>query len=296
MSALSAVRSESATRTVGWVALLAAAHTAGLITYGGWVRASGSGLGCPDWPLCGGSVVPGLEGATAIEYGHRLFAGATMLAVAAATFLSFRRRHADPTTYALLAAAMGAIVVQAGLGGVAVLTELHGAVVVAHLALAMATLAILTAAALGVLYPHLSRGPGMAVASGLLLACAVVLLAGSSLIGTGLSAGCPGVPLCDSRSSTLAAALHTLHRTMGVVLAVALVLSAVRMSARGARGLPVALNHGVALVLAGQVVVGLLNVWWNLPMGMRVLHLGLATLIWWGLAGGWALALKSRSG
>ena len=295
MSTLSAVRSASATRSVGWAALLAAFLTVGLITYGGWVRASGSGLGCPDWPLCEGSVVPGFERATAIEYGHRLFAGLTMLVVAAATFLSFRRRHADPVTYGLLTAAMVAILVQAGLGGVAVLTELHGAVVVAHLALAMVILALLTVAALGVLHTHHSRGLGVAAASGLLLAGAVVLLAGSSVVGTGLGAGCPGVPLCDSRSTTLAAALHTLHRTMGVVLAAAIVLAAVRMSVRGARGLPVALNHGVALVLAGQVMVGLLNVWWILPTGMRVLHLGLATLIWWGLVGAWALALRSRS-
>ena len=116
MSALAGIRSESSTRTAGWCALAAAVLTVGLITYGGWVRASGSGLGCPDWPLCEGAVVPELERATAIEYGHRLFAAVTTLVVMAAAALAFRSRRADPTTFRLLVVAVAVIVAQAGLG------------------------------------------------------------------------------------------------------------------------------------------------------------------------------------
>ena len=69
-------------RRAGWLALVAAVLTLGLIAYGSWVRVSGSGLGCPDWPLCEGVLVPEIEGATAIEFGHRVYAGITMLLVA----------------------------------------------------------------------------------------------------------------------------------------------------------------------------------------------------------------------
>jgi heme A synthase len=53
-------------RRAGQLAMIAAGLTGGLIAYGAWVRVSGSGLGCPDWPLCEGVVIPKLEGDTAI--------------------------------------------------------------------------------------------------------------------------------------------------------------------------------------------------------------------------------------
>ena len=54
-----------------------------LITLGGIVRITGSGLGCPDWPLCHGKLIPPFEFHTLIEYTHRLVASSTGLIVLA---------------------------------------------------------------------------------------------------------------------------------------------------------------------------------------------------------------------
>ena len=46
----------------------------GLIVLGSVVRTTGSGLACPDWPLCQGRLIPPFQFNVLIEWFHRLFA------------------------------------------------------------------------------------------------------------------------------------------------------------------------------------------------------------------------------
>ncbi|MGH2626630.1 MAG: COX15/CtaA family protein, partial [Anaerolineales bacterium] len=59
------------------LASAAAVSTYLLIVLGGIVRATGSGLGCPDWPLCAGGILPPVHTAALIEFSHRLAAALT---------------------------------------------------------------------------------------------------------------------------------------------------------------------------------------------------------------------------
>ncbi len=56
----------------------------GVILFGAFVRATGSGAGCgAHWPSCDGQLVPtGLEGARAIEFTHRVTSGLALVMVA----------------------------------------------------------------------------------------------------------------------------------------------------------------------------------------------------------------------
>ncbi|HNC01296.1 MAG TPA: COX15/CtaA family protein, partial [Leptospiraceae bacterium] len=45
------------------------------ILFGPLVRATDSGLACPDWPLCYGKVIPPPEFRIWMEVGHRIYSG-----------------------------------------------------------------------------------------------------------------------------------------------------------------------------------------------------------------------------
>ena len=96
----------------------------GLITLGGVVRLTGSGLGCPDWPLCHGQVIPPLEYHALIEYSHRMvasFAGVMVVALAVLVWRWHRKQRwlLIPTTTGVILLA-----IQILLGGATVVKEL----------------------------------------------------------------------------------------------------------------------------------------------------------------------------
>src|SRR3989475_7178249 len=92
--------------------------TYALVVLGGVVRVSGSGLGCPDWPLCHGRLLPPLNLHAIIEYSHRTtasLASALIVLTAAVALLAWRKRR-DIVIPALVA--LGLLLVQGGVGGV----------------------------------------------------------------------------------------------------------------------------------------------------------------------------------
>src|SRR4030081_85106 len=125
-----------------------------LVVLGGVVRVSGSGLGCPDWPLCHGRLLPPLDLHAIIEYSHRTTASlATALIVftAVVAWLAWRTRR-DIVIPAIVA--LGLLVGQVVLGAITVRPELPPMIVLAHLATPMARLAAVSVAALTVLVPR----------------------------------------------------------------------------------------------------------------------------------------------
>ena len=281
-------------RRAGQWAFAAAVLTIGLITYGAWVRVSGAGLGCPDWPLCEGVIIPELEGATAIEFGHRVYAGVTMLAAALAAWHAFRARTVDPHTNRLLLGALVAIIAQAGLGGATVLTELHGMVRLAHLTFSLLTLALLTIGAIQALGLARAALPGIRRTRALVVATAFVVLVGGSIVGTNASAGCPTLPLCDGSVGAENLTLHMLHRGAASALLLTFFFTAWQVWRRGGIGLPFNLSLAAGLVSSAQFAVGVTSIAIGLYPELRVLHLALATLLWWVVVIHFGLALKPR--
>jgi len=78
-----------------WIVLV---FNIGVILWGAYVRATGSGAGCGShWPLCNGEILPRTQQLeTSIEFAHRITSGIAFLLVVILFVLSFRkfpRRH-----------------------------------------------------------------------------------------------------------------------------------------------------------------------------------------------------------
>jgi heme A synthase len=118
------------------------------ILIGGNVMASDSGLACPDWPTCHGSLSPPLVGGTGIEWLHRLSALVLSLTIAVMGAAAILFERARPILVRLSAASAALVIAQALLGGVVVETDLTVDLVLLHLGLATALFALLILLAL----------------------------------------------------------------------------------------------------------------------------------------------------
>lgn len=108
---------------------------------GNVVTTTGSGLACPDWPLCYGSVAPPLEINIWFEWGHRLLGGLTSLLILTSTILVWKNK-VSPAKW-LVTTALGLLGVGVVFGGIIVLIEapvlkevLHLLVISFHIILA----------------------------------------------------------------------------------------------------------------------------------------------------------------
>ncbi len=266
-----------------------AVATYALVVLGGVVRVSGSGLGCPDWPLCHGRVLPPLDLHAIIEYSHRTAASLTSTLVvltAAVAWMAWRNRR-DLVVPATLAVSL--LAVQVVLGAITVRLELPPMIVLAHLATAMALLGAVCVTAVASLMP-MPAEPADAQsarrARGAAGGTYLLILSGSLVVGSGASGACDAWPLCGGGFRLAvegSPAIQLLHRGVAAVIGLLVVMSLLSVLARHRR--QPAVRATVALTLAAlafQVAVGAAVVTLHLPAVLRGLHLALASAVWSG--------------
>ena len=269
------------------LALLTLAWTFVLVVVGVVVRVTGSGLGCPDWPLCHGQLIPPLEGPILVEYSHRLSASVAITLAALTAIVAWRAFRDDPRIVVLAAAALGLFLVQAVLGGITVLLDLPPTIVTAHLATAEALLAILTAVAL--LSGATGRRLGRARAVYVVAAGAVytLILTGAHVRGSGASLACLEWPLCGTLlPADPAQIVHVAHRYVAALVAVLVGAAVVTAWRERLRLLAV----GSGALFAVEVLVGATYVWTGGAVVAQAAHLATASAAWCALV---ALATTS---
>ncbi len=119
-----------------------------IILTGGAVRLTGSGLGCPTWPLCTPeSLVPtaemGIHGV--IEFSNRMMSGVVGIVAVIMLILVLRLRSKRRELFTLSLILLLGVVAQAIVGGVSVLTGLNPFIVGFHYTVSLVMCAIAAA-------------------------------------------------------------------------------------------------------------------------------------------------------
>jgi heme A synthase len=252
------------------------------IALGGVVRVTGSGLGCPDWPLCHGRPYPPANINSIIEYSHRTVGTVTGVLVILTVVLAWVVMRRRPVVGLLASGSLVAIAAEGALGGIVVAHELAPWLVLVHLALAMLILGFLLATAV----MSLPAAPGVAGFRTLAFTGAAatytLLLTGSTVVASNADAGCHSWPLCGGGFAldfTGSNAFTMLHRGSVLVLGVLIVyvaVSALREPAVRAAGI------ATLCVFALQVAVGAGAALADGAL-FNGLHVAIATLVWAGM-------------
>jgi protoheme IX farnesyltransferase len=276
-----------------WVALAAAVMTYLLIVVGGIVRVTGSGLGCPDWPLCYGRLIPPLEFTALIEYSHRLTASLTSPLILATAVYAWLRLRSQPWITRLSAASLALLAVQVVLGGITVLTETPPNIVAVHLGNALLILALQIVIAVLAFRLRDAEPADISLADPLaryglatIATTFLLLVSGALVTSTGAAGSCAGWPLCDGQlwPGSLLSQVHMLHRLVAALAGVMiLTLAYAAWRRRSDRPRVFIAASTTAVLLVAQVVVGALNVLRGFPPVLNGLHVATASAVWSGL-------------
>jgi heme A synthase len=274
------------------------AYEVGVVVWGAYVRATGSGAGCGQhWPLCNGEVIPRSPRVeTLVELSHRLTSGvavALTVALFVWALLVYPRRHVvrrgAGTTLALM---LGEALIGAGL----VLFRLvahdeslaRAFSICLHLCntfLLLASTALTAWWASGGAPLHLRGQRAVVSIAGCVLGA--LLLVGASGAVTALGDTLfPPASLAAGLAEDLAPRAHlfvklrALHPVLAVSAGAAIVVAGGMARALRSSVAVRALSRLAAIVVVVQVALGLLDVTTLAPVGLQLAHLFVADAVW----------------
>ena len=275
------------------LALAAAVATFVLISAGGLVRATDSGLACPDWPGCFAfnDWVPPAQLHAWIEHTHRLIAaiavGPLVAIVGLWTLFSADKRRDLPLLGAAITAGV-LVIVQSLIGRYVVMEGLRAELVTIHLGMAMtvfaATIFIADRAAHGPMPPRPADGRLLRLVGVTAAAVVLQMLLGSWVTGHGAGLAFADFPLMNGQLLpdlvVSQQAVQFAHRLLAVIVLVLVLATWWRIRGATPQRLVRRLAAGAVVLVLVQVALGAANVWSQLSAWFVVPHLAVGAALW----------------
>jgi heme a synthase len=265
------------------------------ILFGPLVRATDSGLACPDWPLCHGKVLPPADFQIWMEVGHRFYSGFISLLLLYEVIYIFKTEELREQFGGLALNSLVVIVLQIILGALTVTKLLHPTTVNAHLLNAVLFLLLTVTISLKSQVMLKSKDDEFALfgwgdiftKKGMLLLFTFFFTYFQLYLGGRVSShyaglACPDWPTCNGLwfpPLEEAVRFQMEHRYMGyfILLLVIgnLLIAYFQRYDRRSR-----YYSRLALYLCGlQILLGVLNVLWKLPTLLTALHTGVGVAL-----------------
>jgi heme A synthase len=268
------------------LAWTAVAVAFGEVLLGSWTRINGAGMTCPDYPLCRGRLVPAFDGGVVWEWTHRFTALALCALVLWTIAIALSRRSAAAPFVRPAAAAVGALFLfQVFLGAATVKLANSPISVVWHWGTAMALIASLATLAIFASQdsPAARRNHRSVAAftGGAALVAFATMCIGAYVSSSGAGLACTTIPGCAGSvivygDGQFVQMLHRSAAALSLLAAVAAFAFAWILHASARVRLWTAAGLGLVFV---QIVLGLLNVAFRLPLDLREAHAANAALI-----------------
>ena len=261
------------------------------ISLGGVVRITESGLGCPDWPLCHGQIIPPLDLHTLIEYSHRLTGTVVGILIIALLLMTFYYRKKDSLLMKSAFASFLLVILAGLLGGAVVVTELEWWIRLVHLSIAQALIATLVVM-LWRISSTMVIPPIDSVIStnnkklwqwtlfGLITLTFITLISGSFMVGMGSSASCTTWPLCGGKFG-FPYDVHMAHRYIAGITLIAMLYIGFKLLRKfpGYDFIKKSV-HSMVGMISLQIITGAILIWGEFDPALKALHLASATLVW----------------
>jgi cytochrome c oxidase assembly protein subunit 15 len=271
------------------LALWTTAITYLLILVGGLVRASGAGLGCPDWPRCFGSWIPPASAANLppefdpsqfnktlmwTEYLNRLLGVTVGFSILATAVSAWRHHRRDPRILWTTIAAFLLVGYEGWLGGRVVAHELAPWIVTAHLIVAIVIVQLLMYATFTAFEKETATSAGWPF----IALIAITLLQagfGTQVRGT-IDDAIDGGVARDLALSTVGR-LDFIHRDLAFVVLIGATLVTLRLMSR--RSPLVSWGYLVLALAVTQIALGAYMAYGALVPAAQVGHLTIASLL-----------------
>ena len=274
------------------------AFNIGVILWGAYVRATGSGAGCGShWPLCNGVVIPRSQSVeTLIEFTHRLSSGVAFLLVVGLLIWAWRvfpkgsivRKGAAfsmlfMTTEALVGA--GLVLFELVADNISIARAVSISIHLVNTFLLLACLSLTAWWSSGGKPVQLSGKNFDMSILGLGFIGMLILGVSGALTALGdtlfpVSSLAEGLAQDFSPSAHFLIRLRLLHPTIAVLVSIYLiVISGLIMLKNGKSGNKF-LGRSLTILIVIQLLAGLINVYLLAPVWMQLVHLLISDLIW----------------